>query len=183
MIKTLPGTTIELDVSEWKDADRLLAAMFLSGGLVLSQAARLAGLAPHDIQNWVRRGFVSPPHRKRYSRSQLSRIFIINMLRGSLQLDRVCALLGYINGDLADEADDCIDDAALYLYLVRLCLAVECGERAEIPAVVADYEESIPGAKKKLIRVLEIMTTAYQAASLRQRAEDMIIDLDIDGRR
>jgi DNA-binding transcriptional MerR regulator len=182
MIKALPGTTIELDIAEWKHADRLLEAMFLSGGLVLSQAARLAGLAPHDIQNWVRRGFVSSPRRKRYSRSQLSRIFIINMLRGSLQLDQVCALLGYINGDLTDEGDDCIDDTSLYLCLVRLCLAVEYGELADISAVLADYEEPYPGAGKKLARILEIMVTAYQAASLRQRAEDMIIDLDIDGR-
>lgn len=182
MIKALPGTTIELDIAEWKDSDRLLEALFLSGGLVLSQAARLAGLAPHDIQNWVRRGFISPPRHKRYSRSQLSRIFIINMLRGSLQLDRVCALLGYINGDLANEGDDCIDDARLYLYLVRLCLAVEYGERMDIPAMLTDYKEPYPGAGKKVARVLEIMATAYQAASLRQRAEDMIIDLDIDGR-
>jgi DNA-binding transcriptional MerR regulator len=178
----MPGTTIEMDIAEWKDADRTLEAMFLSGGLVLSQAARLAGLAPYDIQNWVRRGFVSPPRHKRYSRKQLSRIFIINMLRGTLQIERVCALLSYINGDLSDERDDSIDDSRLYMYLVRLCAAIELDEKADIAALLADYKEPYPGTARKVAHVLEIMATVYRAAGLCRKAEDMIMDLDIDKR-
>ncbi|MEA4894604.1 MAG: DUF1836 domain-containing protein [Oscillospiraceae bacterium] len=180
MIKAMPGTTIELGIAEWDTADKMLEAMFLSGGLVLSQVARLSGLAPYDVQNWVRRGFVSPPHNKRYSRRQLSRIFIINMLKGSLQIDRVCSLLSYINGDLSDESDDSIDDTRLFIYLVRLCAAVELGEKADITAVLSDYHEPFPGARVRVARVLEIMVIAYQASSLRQKAENMILDIDIN---
>ena len=49
---------------------------------MLSQVASLTGLEPYVIQNWVRRGFVAPPERKRYSRRQFSRIVLINMLEG-----------------------------------------------------------------------------------------------------
>lgn len=180
MIKAMPGTTIELDIAEWDSADRMLEAMFLSGGLVLSQVARLSGLAPYDVQNWVRRGFVSPPRQKRYSRRQLSRIFIINMLKGSLQIDRVCSLLSYINGDLSDESDDSIDDTRLYIYLVQLCAAVERGDKLNILEILSDYNEPAPGARVRVARVLEIMVVAYQASSLRQKAENMISDIDIN---
>ncbi|MGI5985584.1 MAG: DUF1836 domain-containing protein [Clostridiales bacterium] len=180
MIKAMPGTTIEMDVEEWKNADDMFEHMFLSGGLVLSQVARLAGLAPYDVQNWVRRGFVSPPHHKRYTRRQLSRILIINMLRGTLQIDRICSLLSYINGSLADESDDSIDDTRLYIYLVHLCADVELGNSIDIPGTLSDYTEPFPGALSRVTRVIEIMVTAYQSASLKQKAEDMILDLDFN---
>jgi len=179
VIKVMPGTTIELDVTEWHSADRMLEHMFLSGGLVLSQVARLAGVAPYDVQNWVRRGFLSPPHHKTYSRRQLSRIFIINMLRRTLQIDQICSLLSYINGQLNDESDDSIDDTRLYGYLLTLCAAAELGETRDTKSLLADYKEPFPGAKDKVILVLDIMVTAYRASCLQQKAEDMIFNLDI----
>lgn len=179
MIKELPGTTIELEIDRWCGAEDVLKSLFLSGGLMLGQVARLSGLAPYDVQNWVRRGFLPPPKNKLYTRRQLSRIFIINTLRGSLQIDRVCRLLGYINGHLDDEGDDAIDDTALYMYLVRLCAAVELGEELDPAELLGDYAEPFPGARQAVARVLEIMVTAYRASGLRRRAEDMILDLDI----
>ena len=179
MIKELPGTTIELDISQWSGADEVLKSLFLSGGLMLSQVSRLSGLAPYDVQNWVRRGFLPPPKNKLYSRRQLSRIFIINTLRGSLQIDRICQLLGYINGHLDDESDDAIDDSQLYMYLVSLCAAAEQGEKLNPAELLGDYSEPFPGARERVAKVLSIMVTAYGASRLRRQAEDMIIDLDI----
>lgn len=98
MISRLPGTTLEVDLSRENAADALLSPMFLTGGLVLSQVAQLTGLEPYTIQNWVKRGFLPPPVKKKYSRRQLCRIFIINMLRDSMQIERICRLLSYVNG-------------------------------------------------------------------------------------
>ena len=72
MAKTLPGTTIAVDWNRPEEAETLLNSLFLAGGLMLSQVASLTGLEPYVIQNWVRRGFVAPPERKRYSRRQFS---------------------------------------------------------------------------------------------------------------
>ena len=94
MAKTLPGTTIAVDWNRPEEAETLLNSLFLAGGLMLSQVASLTGLEPYVIQNWVRRGFVSPPERKRYSRRQFSRIVLINMLKDSVILKPISFLKG-----------------------------------------------------------------------------------------
>ena len=96
----LPGTTVEADLSQPHAAEKVLHPLFLPGGLMLSQVARLTGLEPYVIQNWVKRGFVSPPERKKYSRRQFCRILVINMLKDALQLEKICKVLSYVNGDL-----------------------------------------------------------------------------------
>ena len=63
MMGTLPGTTVETDLSRNDAAEALLSPLFLAGGLMLSQVSQLTGLEPHVIQNWVKRGFVSPPRK------------------------------------------------------------------------------------------------------------------------
>ena len=119
MAKTLPGTTIAVDWNRPEEAETLLNSLFLAGGLMLSQVASLTGLEPYVIQNWVRRGFVAPPERKRYSRRQFSRIVLINMLKDSMQLDKICALLSYVNGELDDKSDDLIASCISILYAWR----------------------------------------------------------------
>lgn len=92
---------------------------------MLSQVSQLTGLEPHVIQNWVKRGFVSPPRNKRYSRNQFSRIALINMLKDCLRLDQITRLLSYLNGHLDDESDDIIDESRLYTYITRLVFQAE----------------------------------------------------------
>ena len=118
--------------------------MFLTGGLVLSQVAQLTGLEPYTIQNWVKRGFLPPPVKKKYSRRQLCRIFIINMLRDSMQIERICRLLSYVNGRLDDEGDDIIDDSALYLRIVDL--VARLGGELPSPALLSQWcDEALEG--------------------------------------
>ena len=116
----LPGTVLEVGSAETERMEEVFSSMFLAGGMVLSQVSSITGLEPYAIQNWVKRGYLSPPEKKRYSQRQLSRILIINMLRLSLPLEQICGLLQYINGHLDDEADDLIDDTQLYFLFVRL---------------------------------------------------------------
>ena len=178
MAKTLPGTTIAVDWNRPEEAETLLNSLFLAGGLMLSQVASLTGLEPYVIQNWVRRGFVAPPERKRYSRRQFSRIVLINMLKDSMQLDKICALLSYVNGELDDESDDLIDDFQLYLYIVRLAALVEHqppsgpDEAARWCQTAAEnYCECVPGARDRVARCLHVILTAYLAGRLKQEAE------------
>ena len=138
MAKTLPGTTIAVDWNRPEEAETLLNSLFLAGGLMLSQVASLTGLEPYVIQNWVRRGFVAPPERKRYTRRQFSRIVLINMLKDSMQLDKICALLSYVNGELDDESDDLIDD---FLRAGDYRIVAEEGEADDEVKTVADFDD------------------------------------------
>ena len=184
MINKLPGTTVELVVSDATDAKTFLDNVFACGGLMMSQVARLTGLEPYMVQNWVKRGFLSPPVQKLYSKRQLCRIAIINMLRDSLQIEKITSLLSYINGRLNDESDDIIDDSDLYLYYI----AAVCGLKkpvidgdyikGHIERVTADFVEPFPGAKMRLCKVLAVMLNAQYAYMLRKRAEDIMNTLD-----
>lgn len=178
----IPGTALEAPRSDADRIDGLFQSMFLVGGLTLSQVAGITGLEPYAIQNWVKRGFLSPPRNKRYDMEQLCRIIIINMLRGVLNLEQICSLLGYINGDLTDESDDLIDDTVLYFMFVRLAARARYigGEQSwddAIEEVTASYHEPIHGAREKLVKVLKTMLTAWIASRLKQEAESMLTNL------
>ncbi len=176
---TIPGTTLEGPRADADKAGLLFQSMFLAGGLTLSQVASITGLEPYTIQNWVKRGFLSPPQRKRYDLEQVCRIININMLKGSLPMEQICRLMTYLNGNLADEADDLVDDAMLYFMFVRLAArarhigGTESWEDA-LAQVTADYVEPVPGAREKLIKVLQIMLTVWVANRTRQEAERML---------
>ena len=175
----IPGTTLEAPRSEADRTPQLFSSMFLAGGMVLSQVATVTGLEPYTVQNWVKRGFLSPPVAKRYNMEQVCRIINLNLLKGALPLEQTVSLMTYINGDLTSEEDDLIDDTVLYFKFVSLAARArhiggdkEWGEA--LTEVMADYHEPVPGAKERIVKVLRIMLTAWIAGRLRQEAEDMI---------
>ena len=168
-----PGTTVRADLSRRDAAHELLSPMFLSGGLVLSQVSALSGLEPYTVQNWVKRGFLPPPVHKKYDSSQVCRIFIINMLRPAMQMERICALLSYINGDLSDTSDDSIDDFTLYGHIVR-----QIGGSGG-PLLPDDWREPFPGAAERIRQVMEIIVTAYRASELQRRADELCREIGI----
>ena len=182
MTWNIPGTTLEADRKEADQVNNLFSSMFLPGGMVLSQVSQISGLEAYTIQNWVKRGFLSPPLGKRYSMRQLCRILNINMLKGALTMDQICGLLGYINGALDDESDDLIDDAELYFMFVRLASrAKEQHDMAQweacIQEVLRSYQEPVPGAKKRITEVLKIMTAAWFTTRMRSETERMLNEL------
>ena len=176
---TIPGTALQMDRSQASQIGERFRAMFLGGDLVLSQVAGITGLEPYQVQNWVRRGFLTPPQKKRYTLRQLCRIININMLKGVLPIERVCGLLGYINGQLDNEADDIIDDSDLYFMFVELAARVkelydrEIAEQL-LEQSLEDYKEPYEGAKERVKTALRIMLTAYLAERMRQEAEKML---------
>lgn len=182
---TIPGTVLQIPREEAEHIQEVLSSLFLAGGIVLSQVSGITGLEPYTVQNWVKRGFLVPPERKRYTLRQLCRIININMLKGALPMEQICGLLGYINGQLNDESDDVIDDSQLYFMFVRLAARareLDCEEERGflLEQAVADYTEPIPGAKDRVKRVLRIMLTAYIAARMRQEAEKMLDELSLE---
>ena len=179
---TIPGTTLEGLRSNADRTDGLFQSMFLAGGLTLSQISCITGLEPYTIQNWVKRGFLSPPRNKRYDMEQLCRIINMNLLKATLPLEQVTSLMAYLNGDLADESDDLVDDTILYFFFVRLAARARYigGEQTwdeALEEVTASYTEPVPGAREKLIKVLKIMLTAWVAGRIKTEAERMISEL------
>ncbi len=178
----IPGTTVTAPREEAEYVEQQFTAMFFSGGLTLGQVANLTGLEPYAVQNWVKRGFLASPERKKYSLNQVCRILNINMLRPVLPMEEICRLMEYINGQLDSESDDLIDDSKLYFKFVRLAaLARHIGGHQSwddaLLEVTADYREPKPGARERLIAVLKIMLTAWVAAQLKYQAEKMLKDL------
>lgn len=184
MSTRLPGTTIEVSEIKRSCSRIMFDGIFAAGGITLSQVSVMTDLEPHVIQNWVKRGFVSSPKNRQYSKSQFARIVVINMLRESLQLDSICSLLSHINGDLKDRSDDLIDDCELYHKYVDMLSDTDKGKidkaavREAAKKAAEDYCEPVPGARERLCRVLQVMTFAHYASRCKKNAEEILSAID-----
>ena len=179
----LPGTTLSAHRETEGDGERMIRSIFLGGNITLAQVTSVTGLEPHTVQNWVKRGFLTPPERKKYSLNQLCRIININMLRGVFSLERTCGLLSYMNGQLNCEADDIIGDADLYFMFVSLAGRAQQLTKPEacdriLAEMLRNYNEPYPGAKDRISNALKVMLTAYLAAKMRASADSMLIQLE-----
>ncbi len=178
----IPGTTLSIQKSDAKMIEHQFSAMFLGGGIVLSQVSAITGLEAYTIQNWVKREFLPPPEHKRYNMNQLCRITTINMLKSALPMEKITGLIRYVNGELDDTSDDIIDDAKLYFLFVRLAARAGDGNSVEewkqiISKELSDYREPVPGARQRVEKVLQIMLVAWSAAKLQRQAEEMLATL------
>lgn len=173
-----PGTTISTERIDPQTAGALLDGAFASGGLMLSQVTALTGLELYTVQNWVKRGFIAPPVSKKYSRRQLCRLVIINMLKDSMAIGDITFMMSYINGVLDDESDDTISDDTLYLYFIAMLAAIEGADsskvRAAAEAATAGYTEVVPGARDRICSVLEIMYFAYRSSQYGKSAASIL---------
>ncbi|MBE6531188.1 MAG: DUF1836 domain-containing protein [Ruminococcaceae bacterium] len=180
MSTTFPGTTIEVSSLQKGSSRRLFDGIFATGGVTLSQVSIMSGLEPYIIQNWVKRGFLSSPVKRLYSKGQFARIIIINMLRESLQLERICGLISIISGVTDSEADDLISDEELYHRYIDMLSERDISVNDERSVLLAaerateDFEERFPNSKKQLIKILQVMLYAHAASGLRRSAEDIL---------
>ena len=181
----IPGTVLTTDREQAHSAETQLRALFLAGGMVRSQVTALTGLEPHAVQNWVKRGFLSPPINKRYTLRQVSRILIINMLKSVLPMEKICSLLSYVNGQLDIESDDSIDDTELYFAFLHTAARLRdlAADQEALTACIreslADYREPFPGARERVEQVLRVMLTAWASAQLLSEAEKQLNELKI----
>ena len=118
---------------------------------------------------------------RKYTRRQLSRILIINALKGALPIEQICQLLTYVNGTLDDDEDDIIDDTQLYNAFVVLAHTVDRDgfpmPDEIVPMIersLPDYHEQAPGDRSRVQEVLRIMLTAWRSAQLQEDAQRML---------
>ena len=179
-LDTLPGTRLPLTAEARTDAFASLSPIFAvsGGGLLLSQITEMTGLGGSTIQNWVKRGWVSKPVNKRYGELHVARILLINLLRPAMQLEKIAALLGYINGSVDDRTDDIIPETRLYSLLCSAILELSESEPVTHESIITltesrleGYEGPVPDAADRLKNALSIMLRNVAAAMLMQYAD------------
>jgi len=139
-----------------------LRAMFLAGGLTLSQVLYLTDLEAHTVQNWVRRGFVPPPIGKKYGLAQFCRIALLNALRSAIPLEQICRLL------LAAEFPGLGDDTVYFLYVAYAFGAQE----ATVPIAPPDAQKA-----RQLEQVLSVFRAAQQAKAWQAEVQHLISEI------
>ncbi len=181
MRNNIPGTTVPIG-DETQTGSGLLSGIFTATkGLMLSQVRELTGLEASTLQNWVKRGWISNPVDKRYSKKQVARILIITALRDCMHLESIAYLMEYINGAVDDRSDDIIDESELYDYL---CTAISRLKKdgACDPGTLSRYAEEVlqryapvrDDAMERLRKALTIMLLAYQSALFKSLADEGI---------
>jgi len=189
MPNTFPGTTIEVTRLETGASRTLFDGIFATGGITLSQVSIMTGLEYYIVQNWVKRGFLSSPKKRVYSRAQFARIIIINMLREALQIEKISGLIKTIGGALDNDDDDLISDDELYHRYVDMLAdgSIDISDKASVRAAAeratADFKGKTSDARQKLLRILEVMFYAHSASMLRERAEELLAGLDEVGEK
>ncbi len=181
----IPGTRLRKDdMGNVTGLEFLSKVFFISEGVMLSQIREVSGIDGSTLQNWTKRGWVANARLKKYNIDQVAHILIINMLRSCIQLDRIALLLHYINGRIDDRSDDIIRESVLYDYICRILdrlMEQDVCSMASIKEVIteqiADYNESMPGARDRLANALEIIVVAYYAALIKRRSDEMLAKL------
>ncbi len=173
-----PGTLIETDEISAEKARLTFGAVFSAGGLLLSQVSALSGIELYTVQNWVKRGFCSPPSGKKYTARQFCRLLTINMLKDSLTIPEITGLLSSINGQLSDESDDLIADDELYYYFIEVISGISSITEKDIDRAVSDvvsgYFEPYAGVRNRLSEVLRIMSYAYYSSVFRRASSALL---------
>lgn len=173
--KRFPGTQIPVS-----DMPLLQGIFSATTGITLSQVCEITGLETGAIHNWIKRGYVNPPIGRKYSKSQVARIILINMLRETLALERIAKILSHANGDLLDRADDIMDDSDIYKCLCDILIPAEKNEVIDIRELfvrieeyLKDYQEPCPGAEQRLELVLKIIICAWESAYFKKYADHL----------
>lgn len=188
-LKNIPGTILEKEKMDNATGMEFLNKVFyITNGIMLSQIREISGIDGTTLQNWVKRGWVGNPHKKSYDKEQLARILIINMMRDTMQLSRVIFLLTYVNGET--EQDRIVTESQFYDYICRTLELVASPESAGlndlenvIDDVLAEYEEPVAGAKRRLSNGIRIVVITYYAALIKAVADDTIDSLGADTKR
>lgn len=181
----IPGTTLTARREAAAQTEELFQSLFLAGGLTLSQVASITELESYTIQNWVKRGFLSPPAGKRYTMEQVCRIININILKGAMPMEQIVRLMTYLNGNLADETDDLVDDTMLFFRFVSLAALPGLPQEEGLWDQVLDRaigSFGIPEVRQKLKLVLRIMVTTWQANCLKNQAKELMEQLENQGK-
>ncbi len=178
----IPGTVVDRSKMNGAAGESFLDKVFyITEGIMLTQVREITGIDGTTLQNWLKRGWVASPKGKYYSKEHLARILLIAMMRDTMQLGRIAQVLQYINGKVGDVSDDIIPESVLYDYVCRVVDVLADGESAglndlddAVSKVLTGYEERFGGARKRLMRGISVIVTAYYASLVKNHAEAMI---------
>ena len=186
MLEKIPGTVLSFNSSAAENSYSLISPLLtVTKGLTLAQVTALTGLEPSTIQNWVKRGWVKNPEGKRYGEEQVMRIILINMMRGSMQLEQIAFLMGYINGSVDDRSDDILPDRELFNILCSIIY--ECEQKAvyntcELEGIINSRLEKVTVSdsisKNKLKTALSAMVLAILSTRMRELAQKAFMELE-----
>lgn len=183
---TIPGTILtKTRMGNVTGMEFLNKIFYISNGVMLAQIREISGVDGSTLQNWVKRGWVVNPKHKMYTKDQLARILIINMMRDTMQLAKISFLLTYINGNANSREDDIIPESELFDYICKITDTMiesdtvgEKDRRRIIEACTAGYVEHLPGARIRLTHALEIIVITYCAALVKKGADDRLAVLE-----
>lgn len=177
----IPGTILDRKkMGNVTGIEFLNKIFYITDGIMLAQIREISGIDGSTLQNWTKRGWVENSKLKRYNKDQLAHILIINMLRSSMQLDKIAFIIRYINGNISDREDDIIRESVLYDYICRILDKLITEEEVTgslkdcIRQETSGYEEKISGARRRLDTALEIIITAYYASLIKKSAESKL---------
>ncbi len=182
----IPGTALKFNNVATDDCFSLIAPLLtVTKGLTLAQVRELTGLETSTVQNWIKRGWVKNPEEKRYGEEQVMRIILINMMRGSMQLEQIAFLMGYINGSVDDRSDDILPDRELFNILCSIIY--ECEQKAvyntcELEGIINSRLEKVTVSdsisKNKLKTALSAMVLAILSTRMRELAQKAFMELE-----
>ena len=183
--RMIPGTQMDKEAMGNVTGLAFLDKIFyIQQGIMLAQIRDISGIDGSTLQNWVKRGWTGNAVNKKYSKDQLSRILLINMMRQALQLEKIDYILHYINGDINSKDDDIIPESKLYDYVCRIVDVLSADAvydtqelRRCIADMTVDHPEIFPCARDRLNHVLEIIVTAYHASLLAEYANNRLQQL------
>ncbi len=181
----IPGTVLKFNGVAAENCYSVIAPLLtVTKGLTLAQVRELTGLEASTIQNWVKRGWVKNPEGKRYGEEQVMRIILINMMRGSMQLEQIAFLMSYINGSVEDRSDDILPDRELFNILCSIIYA--CQQNAVsnteyldeiIDAHLENVKTSDGVSQKKLRTALRAMVLAILSTQMKELAQGAFMQL------
>lgn len=181
--KLIPGTSMPYTEIKGSMFSIFRPMIEAADGLSLGQVCSITSLEYSTVQNWVKRGYVDHPVKKKYFERQFARILIISSLRDSMQIDRIAELLSMVNGSVFDESDDIIPEGKLYDYLCEVIRQLDGVGISEeevnrvITDVTSDYVGPTADAHHRLAKALTVMVFAHISGRLRREAEMYFAEL------
>lgn len=184
-MELIPGTVLTFNSGTAENCYSVIAPLLtVTKGLTLAQVKELTGLEASTIQNWVKRGWVKNPEGKRYGEEQVMRIILINMMRGSMQLEQIAYLMAYINGSVEDRSDDILPDRELFNILCSIIYICQQNSVTDSEYLDRVIDESIKNveisdgvSQRKLKTALRAMVLAIQATQIRDLAQKAFSEL------
>lgn len=181
-----PGTKVPA-----QENSSLLTGIFsVTNGITLSQVCEITGTEATTIQNWIKRGYVKPPVSRKYSKSQVARIVLINMMREAMVIEKIASLLSHVNGNLLDTSDDILDDSKIYDILSTILVPADIREVIDIEGLFTEIDRQLEldpeltdlteEEKNRLRPALRSMVCAHESSNLMQYARQTADSLSMN---